>query len=365
MKHLRIVVIFGVIAVVLLSCGGRSDGTSAATGDWEEGPDTGDVPPLVVDAMEVTRGGVLQSIIGSGTVRGVDEVRIVSEVEGTILSSPFSLGDSIDEGALLVEVDSVIQELQMREAEKLLESAEIDLTAVERRFENGSASQAELLRARSTADGARTRLRTAEKAYGDHFIRSPISGRVASREEGLSRGNYITRGTTIGRVVNLDTSEVEIALGETEIGLVEPGSPADVTVGACGGDPIQGRVHAIAAGSDPRTGSFPVVVRWENRCTTLRSGMTARVAIALSPEDQRPIIPASAIRRRNSETLIYVVVDGAVEERSIVVGRSSGDRVEVLQGLQEGEIIVVSALSSLSPGSPVEATVRGKTGELL
>ncbi len=365
MKHLRVVVVFGIISVALLSCGGRPDGNSGATWSSERDDEVADVAPLAVDAMEVSLGGVLQSIEASGAVRGVDEVQIVSEVEGTIRIAEFALGDSISEGSLLVEVDATLAELQKEEAEKLFESAEIDLRAVERRFENGSASQAELLRARSTTDGARTRMRAAEKSYEDHFVRSPITGRVASREQGLGRGNYLTRGTPVARIVNLETVELEIALGESEIGQVKQGSVATVTVAACGGETVQGRVHAIAAGSDPRTGSFPVVIRWENGCSSLRSGMTAEVTIRVDSQDGQTVIPGSAIRRRNDESHVYVVVNGVVEERTVVVGRRTGDRVEILQGLQEGEIIAVSALSSLSAGTPVEATVRGRTGDLL
>jgi len=355
-------------AVVLLfsiitSCG-RTDAESAASGPWDadaERPATA----IAVEALEVSRGTILETIEASGTVRGVQEVAVVSEVEGEILDAPFSLGDRLDEGDVLVAVDATLAELQLQEARGAYESARIDLAAVERRFENGSASQIELTRARSGADGARSRFRAAEKAYNDHTIRTPIDGLVASRFDGASRGNYITRGTVVARVVDLTTVETEITVGEEELLYLRPDAPATVTLSACGRTPVEAAVVSIAAGADPSTGSFPVIVRWENRCDELRSGMSVTVSIAAIEQDPDLVVPDAAIRRHDGGEFVFVAVNGTVTERRIVTGRRLGNRVAVLEGLRDGEVIVTSGLNGLSDGTPVEVTLRGRTGEVL
>jgi len=364
-RSLTITVIAVAAALFASSCSRDADGASAATGNWSASGAAGDSAPPAVDAMEVSTGNAVQAIEASGTIRGIDEVNIVSEVEGIIRTSSFALGDQVFEGTILLEVDATLPALQMEDARTLYESAEIDRLAAERRFENGSASQAELLRARSTADGARTRLQVAEKTYRDHFIRSPISGQVATKGAGTGRGNYITRGTVVARIVNLDTVELIIALGEAEIGSIRKGAEVQVSVPACGGLGVTGTVHAIAAGSDLRTGSFPVVVRWENECPDLRSGMSARAVISLEDTNRQIVVPVSALRRDDDAFYIYVVKEGVVTRRPVVIGKTIGNRAEVLEGLQIGEVIAVTALSTIAEGSRVKARVRGKTGDLL
>lgn len=375
MVHLRAAVVVSVAGFLLFSCAGNGDGTSAASAPWDgaasgrdessDGEAEVQQPELAVDAMEVTRGALVETVEASGRVRGAQEVRIVSEVEGTIRSAPFELGDAIGEGAVLLEVDPTLAALRLEEAQKLLEGAEIDLAAVQRRYENGSASQSELIRARSAADGARTRQRAAEKEYQDHFIRAPISGRIAAREEGIGRGNYITRGSVVARIVNLETVELQVGLGEDEIGLVETGSSAEINIPACGTVPVSATVYAMAAGSDARTGSYAVVIRWENRCENLRSGMSAVASISVQNDLVTLLIPGSAIGDGGDEAFVWVVDGNTAEKRTVETGRRMGDRVEVLTGLDEGEIIAVSAISSLTEGRRVNAVVRGSTGDNL
>ncbi|MDA3950422.1 MAG: efflux RND transporter periplasmic adaptor subunit [Spirochaeta sp.] len=367
MKYVRIIGLvsfFAIFAVLGVSCGGESDGASAASAEWNE--DNGDAaaPALAVEGLEVSRDSVLQTVESSGIVRGAQEARVVSEVEGMILSAPFELGQPVEEGDVLVNVDATLAALQLEEARGVFESARIDLNAVQRRFENGSASQAELTRARSSANGAQARLQAAENTWEDHTIRAPISGLVAGREASMGRGNYMTRGSAVARIVNLDTVEMEFGVGEQELQYLAEAVPARVNVAACE-DEVEATVASIAAGADPRTGSFPVVVRWENTCEGLRSGMSASVRIRVSEENPELIVPDSAIRRSGDSAVVFVARSGSVEARTVVTGRRLGNRVQILDGLTDGEVIVTTALSALSDGAAVEVTVRGRTGDVL
>ena len=359
-------VTLGIAIVALAACGGGGDGRSAASPDWNEGEgQEQDQPALAVEALEVSRGSLLQTVEASGTVRGVNEVSIVAEVEGPIESAALNLGDSVAPGTVLLQVESTVARLNVEEARQALESANLDLTATQRQFENGSASQAELTRARSAANGAQARYQAAMEVLDDHTIRSPLAGAIASRGQGLTPGNYLSRGTVVARIVNLNTVEMEIAVGERELTYLREGIPATVRIPACGDQPAQARVTSIAAGSDPRTGSFPVVIRWDNPCEQLRSGMSATVTIRPS-DDQPPIIvPNAAIRNDGEGDYVFVAAGNAAERRGVEVGERLGDRVQIVSGLEVGEIILTSALSALSDGRSVEASVRGRTGDVL
>jgi len=353
------------LVIVLSSCGrGGADGGSAASGQWAQ-EEAEQVRALAVEGMEVSAGSILQRVEGAGNVQGINEATIVAEVQGTITEVSFELGDYLEEGAILARVDDTVSRLSLEEARQALESARLDLSATERRFENGSASQAELSRARTVANGALARFEAAEEAFRNHAIRAPISGFVASRGENIGRGNYLTQGTPVARVVDLSALRLEIAVGERELGSIETGSAASVVVPVCGDEPIQATVTSIAAGADLRTGSCPVVIEWPNNCDRVRSGMSARVTIEAHRGADRLILPSAAIRDDPDGTYVYVVADNTVERRSIQLGDRLGERVEVLAGVRAGEIILVSGLSAVSDGSVVETSVIGRTAEVL
>lgn len=350
------------VFIVLAGCDVADDSASDASAAQAAAADVSTQPARAVEGLEVTNGSIVQRIESSGLIRGASEATVISEVQGLIQEVSFDLGERVEEGDVLAVVESTIARLNLEEARQVYESARLDLSAIQRRFDAGSASQAELTRARSTSNGALARLEAAQKSYDDHTIRAPISGSIASRPADISRGNYLNRGVPIARVVDLSRIRLEIAVGERELEYLAVGAPVDVTVPACNLGGIAATIDSIAAGADQRTGSFPVIITWGNDCSTVRSGMSATATItALAAADQI-IVPASAIRSDSEGSWVYVATDGVAQRRAITPGRRLGDRVEVVQGLEEGEVIVTSALSTVIDGESVTVSLRGTTG---
>lgn len=364
MRLLRATVLVAGI-VVLAACGRGEDGRSGATGDWAADQAAAEPQPLAVEALEASRAPILAFVEASGTVRGINEAMVISEVEGIIQRAPFDLGEYVEEGAVLAQVDATVARLNLEEARETAESARLELSAVQRRFEAGSASQTELTRARSTANGAQARLEAAQEQFDNHTIRAPIAGFIASRPSSIERGSYLSRGTSIARVVDLSALQMEVAIGERELRYVAEGAPAEITIPSCSDTPYQGVVRSIAAGSDPQTGSFPLIVEWDNVCGNVRSGVSATARITPTEAESHIVVPSAALQRDGNDTFVYVAGEGSVTRRAVTLGERLGDRVQVTNGLTDGEVIVTTALSALSDGAPVEATVTGRSGDVL
>lgn len=359
---------FGAVLVLALgACSRGTDARSAATGDWAATQAQEDPPAVAIEAVEVRRGAVLQRVIASGAVQGNTEVTVVAEATGAIVAVNFELGASLAADALLVQIDDTIARLSLEEARAAAEAAELDLAAAQRREQAGGASQAELSRARTAAGGARARLEAAQKTVRDHAVRTPIAGQVAAKSTDIVVGNFIQRGAVVARIVDLRTVRMTASVGELEAAALRVGDTALVTIPVCGPDPVQGVVRSIAAGSDQRTGSFPVIVTWNNACgERLRSGVSASVAIEPRGVEQQLIIPLGSVVGGNAAPAVFVVdADATVRLRRVTLGRALGDRVEVLSGIEEGEVVAISALSTLRDGAPVRATVVGRTDEVL
>ncbi|MFO7849553.1 MAG: efflux RND transporter periplasmic adaptor subunit [Spirochaetia bacterium] len=372
------------LLLLLVGCSGSSD--SAGQGDVTG---TRDKPALPVEGVNLTRGRLIERIEASGTVEGVREAAIVSEAEGIIEEVNFEIGHRVESGETLVQVEDDIARLNMEQARQQLETARIDLQTKENLLERGGASRSEVLKSRSAVQGADAQYRQTVKKFENCSISSPISGSVASKSGGISEGNYLSRGSRVARIVDLSSLRLEISVGESMIGLVETGAPADITVpAACEEESFTGKVFAVAAGSDQATGSYPVILEWENECGDLiKSGMSAEAVI--TPREIEPvlIVPSAAVVSRGGKDIVFVAEGtdkdaGETEQqeeqeaggtelqgeeliarkREVSLGRRIGNRTELLSGAEEGDIIILTGTSGLTDKDPVRVTVVGESG---
>jgi RND family efflux transporter MFP subunit len=325
------------------------------------------MPGIAVEARTATSASLIGDIEASGLIRGVAEAWVISETQGVIESVSATLGEEVIESRPMVTFDRGLQELQLRQAQSRLESARLDLAATERLYEGGNASMAELAAARSAAAGAEASVESARRALEHRTIRAPIAGRIADIADGIARGNYLTTGNRVARVIDTTRLQVEVALGEQEIQYVRRGGDALVTVPACGAGPVEATVVALAAASDPATGSFPVVVEWANECgNTVRAGMSASVAI--KPDDRpRVLIPANAVvagvgTADGSGDYVFIAEDDVAHRRRVELGRRAGNAVEIRSGVEPGEVVITSGLSRLSDNDSIIVTLIGDTG---
>lgn len=357
MNH-RIVLVSLLSLAVLASCG-KTDAVAGAT-VWE-GEQSADT--IAVEALTVSRGALVDDVRASGVVAGVREAYTVSETQGLVKSVSFNLGDKVAEGQELLRVDDRIAALNMDRAREQYEAARLELDATEKLAASGRSSPAELTRARGNASGAKAQYETALKAFNDTRLQAPIAGVIASRDEVATVGATIAPGVRVARIVDTSSFRVTVGVGEREVGLIEPGAKARVYVpAALGEDYVEGTVTAIGAGSDPGTGSFPVVIAFRNGFGgRIKSGMAASVSIQARETAPSVVVPSAAIFRRGSASAVIVEVNGKAVVREVVPGRRSGVRVELLSGLAEGEKLVVSALTRLRAGTPIAATLVGDT----
>jgi len=345
-------------AALSASCG-KPDAVSGATA-WDEAQAR---TAVAVEALTVARGPLVNDVRASGVVAGAREAFAVSETQGIVKTVGFALGDRVTEGQELLRVDDRIVSLNLDRSKEQYEAARLELEATERLAAAGRSSPADLTRAKGNASGAKAQYEISLKAYNDTCLRSPIAGVVASREDVATVGATIAPGAVVARVVDTSSFRLTVGVGEREVGLVERGAAARVYVPAALGESyVEGVVEAVAAGSNPATGSFPVVVSFRNGFEgRVKSGMSANVSVRARATDPAVVIPTAALVRRGSRYAVFVDEAGKAAVRELSLGRRSGVRVEVLAGLAVGESLVVSALTRLGPGTPLTVSLVGDT----
>ncbi len=353
-------VFLAMVAIILvLGACGKPDAVAGATA-WDEGQ-TEDT--VAVEAIAVVRGPLVDDVRASGVVAGVREAFVVSETQGLVRSAGFSLGDKVTEGQELLRVDDRIAALNLERTKEQYEAARLELEATERLTAAGRSSPADLTRARGNYSGAKAQYETTLKVFNDTRRGARVPGALAPKKERAPVGASMAPGARVARIVDNSSFRITVSVGEREVGLVEAGAAVRVYVPAALGEEfVEGVVEAVAAGSNPATGSFPVLVSFRNGFSgRVKSGMSANVSIRARVTDPAVIIPSAALVRRGSRYAVFVEDAGKAAVRELSLGRRSGVRVEVLSGLAEGERLVISALTKLRPGVPLAAAMVGDT----
>ena len=347
------------VVIVLAGCDRSLDAATEASAPWVM-ERVAALPPLPVEVVAAERTRLVPDIAASGMVSATREVSVVAETQGVVQTASFDLGEPVTAGQVLVTFDPLIQELTVEEARQAVVSAELSVATTERLVGSGNASQAQLTQARGALAGARARLAQAEKALADRTIVAPFDGLVAARSPSVEPGSFVTAGVVVARIIDISTMEIRLSVGEREIRYLRVGGAAFVSVPAAGTGEIRAEIAAIAAGSDPQTGSFPVVVRWEQPPGTLvRAGLSARVRIPPVGAPVRLVVPAGALLSRGDERSLFVATgDGVADRRVVTVGEREGERVAILSGVEAGEQVIVSGLRTLTHGDRVEPTTR-------
>jgi membrane fusion protein (multidrug efflux system) len=303
-------------------------------------------------------------IKASGVVKGIHETFVLSETQGVIEEVLFDIGDIIKEGAVLIKVDDTIPSYNKDQTKLGLETAALDLEAAKKFYKSGSISQVELKKTENIFFTRKVQYEQALELWKDCTVRSPIPGIVAEKNISITKGAYITPGSPIARIVDSSYYTLSISVGERQVGLIQKGQKAIISIPAATDRNIEGTVTAVAGGSNQQTGSFSVVISWKNELgETVKSGMSAYTEINVAAENREIIIPLFSLLKKDDGDYVYISEEGKAVLKKIVTGNWFGERIEVKDGIKEGDLIIITRLSTLVPGKPVRIRNVGKSGE--
>jgi membrane fusion protein (multidrug efflux system) len=274
-------------------------------------------------------------------------------------------GDAVTAGAPLLRVDATRLALAVEEARANVSARKVDLAEAARELARGeqlaegntiSKSRFDSLgfgveRAESALALARVNLATAERALQDASIRAPFDGTV--EEVRVDVGDYLAPGTPVAVMVDLSRARVRAGVTAAEARGLAPGGTVTAVFEDLGAREMQGTIRSVGRLADPGTGTYTVEVWIDDPRGELRDGMVARVLLPRAEHDPQPVVPRAALLRRQGLTALFVVEDGVARARSVRVGRSSEDLVEILEGVSVGEEVVVDGLFALRDGAAV------------
>jgi len=207
-------------------------------------------------------------------------------------------------------------------------------------------------------------------------VRAPFDGVVIAKAaqpgeivSPMAAGGGFTR-TGIGTIVDMDSLEVEVEVGEAFIGRVKPGMPTETVLNAYQDWKIPGKVIAIIPAADRGKATVKVRVGLDAKGDArIVPEMGARVGFL---EEAKPVqadvkpgvlVPAAAIVERDGKDVVFAMDGDAVQQRAVKIGRSLGDDREVLEGLSGGDSVVLDPPEQLADGSRVRIAREDSSAE--
>jgi membrane fusion protein (multidrug efflux system) len=316
------------------------------------------VKEMAVEGTIISKGKLVGTVEVSGTVEGTAEAFVIAQLGGTIATVNVDLGEYVREGDVLAALADEGEDFTLGQAAAQLENAKREFAATENLHAKGASSEADLTRARSALNGAEAAYKRALDARDSRVLDAPVSGFIADLDPAVAVGNVLNPGTRVARIVDLSALKMRASLGQRQMNLVDRNAPATMYYSdTLGLDPSPANVTAVAAGADPSTGAYRIIIEGANTHRLTRSGMTATARIETN-ETPELLVPAAALVTRNGVVGGFVERDGEAFFTTIETGKRFGDYYTVVQGLEEGDVLLTSGTTTLVNGDPVAVTIR-------
>ena len=347
-----------------------------------------------VTAIGGGSGGATTVLDATGYVVARRMATVSAKVTGKLHEVRIEEGQRVAEGEVIATLDPIDadQQRDLARAQAAAAQSQVDATAAQLRDAEANATRlsalapqqlvskaqrdqavaqrdalrAQLATARNNARAAADSLRIAEQGVDNTIIRAPFAGVVIAKAaqpgeivSPFSAGGGFTR-TGIGTIVDMDSLEVQVDVGEAFIGRVQPGMPTQATLNAYPDWKIPGKVIAIIPTADRGKATVTVRVALDSRDPRIVPDMGVRVSFlekaAPAQAQRKPAVlaPSAAIVQRGNAEVAFVVEGGRVQRHALQLGRTLGDDREVLSGLAAGDQVVLAPTEGLVDGAKVK-----------
>jgi len=354
-----------VIGLALLVCGCQNSGS-----EEKIAPKASKVAePAMVKVVAVKRGDISVPISATGAIFPEYESKIGPKISGTIEIVHVDEGDQVKKGQTLARLDQKdlliavrqgqaavrVAEAQLKEAEVKVGNLRRERERLANLFQKNVISQqryddidtaysmavvrVEVIRAQILS--CRENLAMAEQKLKDTVIVAPFSGLIVKRF--INQGEFVSTmpPSPLFLIMNIDRIKTEVGLPEIHLARINIGNPVEVKVDTYPGITFRGKISTINPMVDPVSRAFKIKVEIPNKDHRLKPGMFARAKIYPEIHKDALIVPFKSVMKREGSTVVFVIDGDTVSLRAVTAGINNEREIEVIDGLGEGEEVVI------------------------
>lgn len=307
--------------------------------------------PVKVVTESVERGDWVDTIEALGTARANESVTLTAKVTETVVRVNFEDGDQVEEGQLLVDLSgraevAALEEAQAAYTETLKQyERQVDLVS------QGTLSKSTLDSLVASRDAAKARMEAIRARLADRVIAAPFAGVLGFRQ--VSQGTLVTPGTAIATLDDIDPIKLDFSVPETAMASVASGQTIRARSAAFPQSEFSGEVKVVGSRVDAVTRAVTVRAEIANPGGILRPGMLLTVKLELPTRETIAIPEIALIQVGTSQSVFTVDAEGRAQSTEVRAGARKAGRVEILEGLQQGDRLVTEGIVKLRQGTPV------------
>ncbi len=320
---------------------------SASDGDAPAEPE-----PVSVEDTPVPVGEVSTYITATANLVARVHIDVVAEAAGRITHVHAEQGDAVKTGAMLVSLDAKASRLAMKTARiKVANASDLHGRAATLADRDLVGSE-ELQKLTTDRDVAKQALAEAELALSRRSVRAPVKAQVTRRD--VTVGQYVREGDTLFELTDFDTLEARIHVPERDALQVTAGREVELVLQARDDVAFPGVVRHVSSKVDPESGTVEITIEVTEAPAEVRSGSFVGVKMVRTRNADARWLPREAVIRGPRSAHVFVVEKGVAHRREVVLGAEENGKLEIAEGLEAGEEIVVSGHGGLDDGQAVE-----------
>jgi len=316
---------------------------------------------LEVEAVELDFETVEDRIFSTGTIQANEVVELATEASGIITDIYFEEGSQVRKGDLLLKINDSELQAQRERAQFRLNLAEQREERQARLLERGGISQDDYDATLNEVNVLRSELRLIDAQIEKTEVKAPFTGILGLKY--ASPGAYITPSSRIASLQEVNPVKIDFSVPERYISKIREGISINFTVQGVDSTFI-GEVYAVEPRVDTETRTLQIRALSENDENLLYPGAFANIELILDQINDALMVPTIAIIPELNAQKVYVSNKGVVEQRMVSTGIRTSEKVQIVDGLERGDVVLTTGLLQVRPGMEVNVTETTKSSEL-
>jgi membrane fusion protein (multidrug efflux system) len=304
--------------------------------------------PVPVELVAVETGPLLETLRATGTLDAEESVDLRPEVEGEVTSIQMTEGEAVKKGEIILQIDESKQQAVVAEAEAEFRLADENRRRADLLLTDGTISQQEHDQVISSFRRSEASLNLARKRLTEYTLAAPFDGILGRRT--VSIGQYVSPQTILVSIYAMDRMKLDFSVPERYSARVKPGQTLSLTVAAHGEEKFSGEIYLVEPEVNVQTRTVPVRAFVPNADHRLKPGMFANLTLSVGTKGSALTLPEDCLFPHTGGFAVYRDAGGVAELVPVETGLRIPGRVEILSGLQAGDLVARSGNLRLSPG---------------
>lgn len=288
----------------------------------------------------------------TGTLEPIRTVHFYNQAQGMLVELPFHEGDTVKKGDLLARMDDTIFRAEYNKADATFKQARVDYGRLEKLAKTNLTSKELLIRAKTKVALDQAEYNLQKKRLSYTLIKAPWAGIISERL--VEPGDVLPLHTHFMSLIDNNSLIVKIPLSELYLSKIKQGDAVTYQLDALGKKLWTGNILRIYPQINAQTRKGLIEVKLEPVPENARPGQLARINL-LTAHEQVLVIPLSAIRYDQQGAYVFTVdAENKIKRQNIITGKKYPEKMEVLEGLEAGDMIVKKGLFGLRSGKKVK-----------